>query len=340
MDDFDDIFDLETGQECPMGNSITVQDTINGSSLIYDDQFKLVGDVKPWLNGEKITFYGSSLDFEDLSCVKEGIFEQFHGDDKGLSLPNELGLSQDESEILFESKLESYQPDISSIERDEVIPNHETDFDSFTSDSPKDFLFFNPELQDLSPTMDVPNFDSNVPVDLVAGDPAEDMQNWEYQGYTNRCALYSQKFIIESLTGHEVPIEDIVAIAEDNGWYDENSGTMPQHLDKILNYYDIDTVDNSDATLSDIEESLNNGVKVMVPVDIDELYDPNHDSSIFAPNDPNHMVQVIGIDKSNPDQSMVVLNDSGHPDGRGALIPSRQFDNAWKDSGRRMITAC
>lgn len=340
MDGFEDIFDLDIGHEGPIGDSFTLQDTVNGGSLIYDDKFQLVGDVKPWLNGSKISFYGSSLDFEELSDVGEGILEQSLVDEGDLSLPHEIGFNQGESEILSDSSSDCYRSEVGTIESDNVFLVNDSDYDDLPSNSPSGILLTNSDPLDLDQSMDIANFDPGTPEDLVVGDPADDMQNWEYQGNSNRCALYSQKFIIEGLTGQDVPIEELVHVAEDYGWYDENSGTMPHHLDKILNYYDIDTVDTSNATLSDIEEILKNGAKVMAPVDIDELYDPNHDNSIFAPNDPNHMVQIIGIDRSNPSQPMIVLNDSGHPDGKGALIPEDQFDKAWDDSGRRMITAC
>lgn len=66
------------------------------------------------------------------------------------------------------------------------------------------------------------------------------MEEWEFQGDTNRCALYSQKFVIEELTGKDVPIEDIVDIATENGWFSEDSGTASLNMTKVLDAYGIE----------------------------------------------------------------------------------------------------
>ena len=52
----------------------------------------------------------------------------------------------------------------------------------------------------------------------------------------------------------------------------------------------------------------------------------------------NHAVQVIGIDYSNPDEPMVILNDSGTPDGCGEMVPLDTFLDAWEDGNCQMIT--
>ncbi|MBQ8015501.1 MAG: hypothetical protein IJ264_04865, partial [Clostridia bacterium] len=61
-------------------------------------------------------------------------------------------------------------------------------------------------------------------------------------------------------------------------------------------------------------------------------------SGLYAPDDgADHAVQVIGIDYSDPDNPMVILNDSGHPDGCGEMVPLDDFVDAWEDSGCQMI---
>ena len=59
---------------------------------------------------------------------------------------------------------------------------------------------------------------------------------------------------------------------------------------------------------------------------------------MYSPYDgPNHAVQVIGIDYSDPDNPMVILNDSGHPDGCGLEVPMDTFLDAWDDADNMMI---
>lgn len=69
--------------------------------------------------------------------------------------------------------------------------------------------------------------------------------------------------------------------------------------------------------IDDIRECLESGGKVIVSIDADEIWFGESDD-LFTPGDgPNHAVEVIGIDYSNPDEPMVILNDSGNPNGCG-----------------------
>lgn len=183
---------------------------------------------------------------------------------------------------------------------------------------------FNPETAD-------PN--------LVAGDPASDMQYWEYQGQTGRCALYAQKFAIEERLGREVPIEELVAVAEEHGWFNEaaGGGTTTLNMDKLLEYYGVDHQMSFDNDIDSLENALKNGNNVIVGVDSGQIWYGN-ENNIFSPEtNADHAVQVIGIDRTNPDSPMVVLNDSGTPDGRGELVPLDVFENAWNAGDAQMI---
>ena len=187
---------------------------------------------------------------------------------------------------------------------------------------------------------DFENFDpSEADPDGVIGDPESDMDEWEFQGDTNRCALYSQKFVIEELTGNDIDIDEMAEIAEENGWFTEEGGTPLVDMNKMLEYYGVENEMSFDNTVEDIAECLENGGKVIVSVDSDEIWYGDADE-LYAPGEaPDHAVEVIGIDNSDPDNPMVILNDSGHPDGCGAMIPLDEFVRAWEDGGCQMI-AC
>ncbi len=85
---------------------------------------------------------------------------------------------------------------------------------------------------------------------------------------------------------------------------------------------------------------------MIVGVDSSEIWNPG-----FDPNDAlsdymgvpgegaDHAVRVVGIDHSDPSNPMVVLSDSGTPDGQGSMIPLAEFEDAWADSGQFMVTA-
>lgn len=183
------------------------------------------------------------------------------------------------------------------------------------------------------------HFDPNADPDKVSGDPISDMTHWEYQGDTGRCALYAQKFAIEAILDREIPIEELVSVAEENGWFNEaqGGGTVTLNMDKLLEYYGISHEMSFDNSIDALEDALENGQKVIVGVDSGQIW-YGEDNDIFSPaTSADHAVEVIGIDRSDPDHPMVVLNDSGTPDGCGELVPMDVFENAWNAGDSQMI---
>lgn len=186
---------------------------------------------------------------------------------------------------------------------------------------------------------DLDNFDpSTADMDAVSGNPEESMEQWEYQGDTGRCALYSQKFVIEELTHQDIDIEKLADFAEENGWFSEDSGTPLLNMDKVLDYFGIDNEMSFHNDPSDLQRELEFGKKIIVSIDADEIW-YGEDNDLFTPGDgPNHAVEVIGIDHSDPDTPMVILNDSGNPNGCGEMVPLDTFMDAWEDGNCQMIT--
>ena len=183
------------------------------------------------------------------------------------------------------------------------------------------------------------NFDPATadPAD-VGGDPGASMEHWEYQGSTGRCTLYAQKFVIEELTGQELDIEQLADLAEANGWFTEESGGTTLNMNKVLDYYGVENEVSFNNSIDDIRECLENGGKVIVSVDADEIWFAD-DDSIFTPGEAtNHAVEVIGIDYSDPDEPMVILNDSGTDNGCGEMVPLDVFVDAWEDGNCHMIS--
>lgn len=179
---------------------------------------------------------------------------------------------------------------------------------------------------------------ANADMNLVSGDPESAMEEWEYQGDTGRCALYAQKFVIEELTDMEIDMEELAGLAEEKGWFSEDSGTPMLNMDKVLHYYGIDSDMSFHNDITDIQECLESGGKIIVAVDADEIWYGENDD-LFTPGDgANHAVEVIGFDRTDPDEPMVILNDSGNPNGCGEMVPLETFLDAWEDSNCQMIT--
>lgn len=173
--------------------------------------------------------------------------------------------------------------------------------------------------------------------DKVTGDPESSMEHWEFQGDTNRCALYSQKFVIEELTGQEIDIEEFAQVAKENGWFTEEGGTTYLNTNQMLDYYGVENEMKFHQSMEDIEECLDNGGRVIVSIDSDETWH-GKDNNIFAPDSSSdHAVEVIGIDRTDPDNPMVILNDSGSPYGKGEMVPLEVFEGAWSEGDNQMI---
>lgn len=173
----------------------------------------------------------------------------------------------------------------------------------------------------------------------VVGDPQEDMDNWHMQETNSSCAVASQEFVLEELSGLDFQEEDLRELAERNGWYDPNGGTPMDDVGNILEHMGLQVERSQGNDLSDLEECLTHGGKVIVGVDSSELW-YGEDDDLFLPGmGADHAIQVIGIDYSDPDDPMVIVNDSGAANGRGAMVPMDVFMDAWEDSGYFMVEA-
>ncbi|MDR0948471.1 MAG: hypothetical protein LBM69_02995 [Lachnospiraceae bacterium] len=182
------------------------------------------------------------------------------------------------------------------------------------------------------------NFDpENYDPDRITGDPGDSLQYWELQE-GNSCALHSQRAMIEELTGRDLSIEQLEDIGIDNGVYDPTGGTNIEDLSYMLDHFH---VNNSGVmqggSLDDLIECLDGGGKVLVGLDANQIW---NEPSIFP---AGHAVEVIGYDAgSDPFDSSddsVIINDSGHPDGEGAMVPVVDFMKGWNWSGNVYVEA-
>ncbi|MCM1054737.1 MAG: hypothetical protein NC394_04355 [Bacteroides sp.] len=170
----------------------------------------------------------------------------------------------------------------------------------------------------------------------VVGDPAEDASQWEYQGDSGPCAIYAQAMAYQNATGTEVDIEELVAAGTEEGWY--HGSTSLDDMDKALNYLGMEADVEYNGDFGDIHDALSEGGRVVVAVDADEIWFCDNDTD-FTPNEPNHAVEVIGIDYSG-EEPMVIINDSGVMDGSAVMIPKDRFMDAWEDSGCAYVNVC
>ncbi len=159
---------------------------------------------------------------------------------------------------------------------------------------------------------------------------------WHVQEYSDTCAIACQEFILEEYTDMEFDETELAIFAYENGWYAEG-GTSLEDVGKLLEYHGVDTTTDYNADFQDLENALDNGDRAIVAVYNMGL---DNDYEGFYPTwSANHAVEVIGIDRSNPDDIKVIVNDPGVEDGCGKAIDYDVFMNAWNTSDGFMMVA-
>ena len=87
----------------------------------------------------------------------------------------------------------------------------------------------------------------------------EDGAFWEQQQGPTSCAVISQVSVYESITGIDLSEADACRIAQENGWFDPESGTSPEAMGKLLNHLGIETFSSYDADLTQIATAFRTG---------------------------------------------------------------------------------
>lgn len=159
-----------------------------------------------------------------------------------------------------------------------------------------------------------------------------------YQFYDDTCAIQSQRLILQQY-GIDVPQEQLIEIAKENGWYAEGYGTPLDMVGKLLEYHGVEIHGSQGNNIFNLSNELAKGHQVIVGVDEFELVDPNDTRGWDSLNGqtPNHALVVVGIDTSDPDNVMVIVTDPG-TGNRQMAYPADQFMDAWKDSDCFMVT--
>ncbi|MFD9904869.1 C39 family peptidase [Streptomyces sp. NPDC059063] len=194
---------------------------------------------------------------------------------------------------------------------------------------------------------DLPNFDpAQSDPAAVSGHPGEAMEVWQQHTGANACAIGAQGMVLNHLTGQEFSEEQLTQEAASMGWFD-GSGTAFADVGNLLEHHGVPVEHVEGASLEQLEQVVGGDGAAIVGVDSSEIWTPGHDPSDdpvgSAPGvpgqDADHAVWVTGFDHSDPAHPMVILNDSGHPDGQGLAVPLDEFMGAWEDSGSLLVAA-
>ena len=192
------------------------------------------------------------------------------------------------------------------------------------------------------------NFDPAHPDGIVVGDPGHDMDCWHPQNRPDDCAVVAQQSILESLTGKHSSEDGLCREALADGCYYPGGGTPADHVGHVLEKHGIPVEHHFGGTLSDLNDKLSHGEKVIVAVNSEEVWMPDKGSILsqtlsqytgIPGQKADHAVGETGIvyPPSDPLHPQVVLNDSGTSNGRGMMVPLEQFEKAWAASDHYMV---
>ncbi|MGL6340647.1 MAG: C39 family peptidase [Waterburya sp.] len=175
-------------------------------------------------------------------------------------------------------------------------------------------------------------YTSSSDVVNVWGTPSSDSDYWREQN-GNTCSIVAQISVYESITGEYISETTAAEYAQEQGWYDPEEGTLREYSGSILNACGIETEQSYDNTIETIAEAMNNGDKVIVSLDANEIWDPIYSTTgePYEQTDAAHAVWVTGIQQNSDNTIDFVLNDSGTSYGQGDLVDYYDFINAWDD---------
>lgn len=169
-----------------------------------------------------------------------------------------------------------------------------------------------------------------------------------YQGYDSTCAIRSQQIILRDY-GIDLSQEDLMAFAEQNGWFSEETGTPMGYVGFIMQSQGVTVHQKVGSTIYDLINELAQGHRIIVGVDSGELWADRNDDlweqtkEFFedlwhGQEGADHALIVAGIEVNPKDPSdvTVILTDPGTGDLRIEYTLD-QFMDAWEDSNCFMV---
>lgn len=170
-----------------------------------------------------------------------------------------------------------------------------------------------------------------------------DFVNPIQQLYPDTCAIKSQQLILKDF-GIDVSETACVQYCYDHGWYVPGGGTIPEDVGNLLEDVGIPCTKRVNANIFDIMNEIQQGHKIIVGVDADELWKDGPINSVFewlkdvfVGEQANHALIVAGLDYSDPAHPNVILTDPGSGEA-GKPYPLEQFMDAWSDSQHFIVS--
>lgn len=230
------------------------------------------------------------------------------------------GNTSSSENLLIESILGN---DSNFLETSEIL----SDMQSFSDVNNMEFNCIFPDTLNIANLADINMDNSEITPDIQ-------------QQYPDSCAIKSQQIILNEF-GIDVNEDQLVQFSYEQGWYhNDGTGTSFEDVGNLLETADIPVTRQADANVFNLVSELSQGHKVIVGVDSGELWGDKITAwlkDFFMGDTPDHALVVAGIDTSDPDNIMVIVDDPGSGDYHKAY-PLDQFMDAWSDAQCYMVS--
>lgn len=246
-----------------------------------------------------------------------------------------------ENEIISNDNLAQLANEDYNLDAEIIGLPFDVDFDMI--DLPIDFD--NANIND--PMAGTYNYDdlSDLKIFGEPGTPAGTPNPMINQFYADTCAIRSQQIILRDY-GIDISQEDLVHIANENGWYAPGQGTPMECVGNLLEIAGVSCHQSENNTIFDLTNELAQGHRIIVGVDSGELWADNFYDKLsekfedfMGGGGADHALIVAGVEvnPNNPSDVKVVLTDPGNGNLR-VEYSLEEFVDAWKDSNCFMVS--
>lgn len=226
------------------------------------------------------------------------------------------------------------ETDLSELEYSDIdVPSFNEHFANIDSDYLNTEHHFQNEYDQMSIGTDSITFEDWY--SDIHGTPFEDALTWHEQTTNFTCGVVSAEMVLK-MFGINLSEAELVFEATEAG-YLTNNGISIDGIRYLIELHGVNT-NLSTGTIDQLVNSLDQGHKIIVPVDSGEIWKLDSPFEDFFEERADHAVVVTGIE-TNGEKEYVILNDPGHINGQGLKVDMSVFENAWKDSGFYFIEA-
>lgn len=138
------------------------------------------------------------------------------------------------------------------------------------------------------------------------------------------CAIRAQQMVLRNY-GIEASTEELTELAKKQGWFEEGKGSAFDFVGELLNHYGVEAVQMRNAGVYHIMHELSQGHKIIVGVDAED-----------DQTEAQHVMLVVGIDTTDPDNLKVVVRDPSHPE-LDETYTANEFMQRWQHTGCFMV---